>query len=53
MLLLDMMLWMKWREYRPHPHAPHCTDKYKHISSLQHFSPNSGFQLSSDWIHPL
>lgn len=56
MLLLEEMLWMKWREYRPHPHAQHCTDKYiqtLHISPLQHFCPNAGFQLSSDWIHPL
>lgn len=59
MFLLEEMPWMKWRESRPHSHTPNkaLTNTQKrlplHISPLQHFCPNSGFQLSSDWIYPL
>lgn len=38
MLLLEEMLWMKWREHRPHSHTQHGTDKYTETFTITHLS---------------
>lgn len=38
MLLLEEMLWMKWREHRPHSHTQRGTDKYTETFTITHLS---------------
>lgn len=38
MLLLEEMLWMKWREYRPHSHTQRGTDKYTETFTITQLS---------------